>query len=207
MTQKTIGIIIFDGVLTSEVIGPAETFGIARERDWFADWRVKMIGVEDKQVITTAEGIKIQVDCTIHDPINLDVLIVPGAFEMNGLIKNAELNIFIQRHEMQADWISSNCSGTFLLANTGLLNGMKATTWFGGEATLQEQYPQVDVVVDAPVVVDNRRVTSNGGVVSYQAALVLLGKLTTPEHAREVYDALTMGRLDSWDVIEQSIID
>jgi transcriptional regulator GlxA family with amidase domain len=206
MTQKTIGIISFDGVLTSEVIGPAETFRIACERDWFADWQVKLIGVEDKPITTTDEGIKIQVDCTIHDPITLDVLIVPGAFDMDGLIENVELKAFIQRHNNQTEWIGSNCSGAFLLASTGVLNGSKATTWFGGEESLQEQYPQVEVVVDASVVVDNRRVTSNGGLVSYQAAIVLLGKLTTPEHAREVYDALTMGRLEGWEVIEQSII-
>lgn len=205
MTQKTIGIIIFDGVLTSEVIGPAEVFGIAGEHEWFAGWQVKMIGVEDKAWITTAEGITVQADCTIYDPVTLDVLLVAGGSGMEALINNADLNAFIRRHENQAEWIGSNCSGAFLLASTGVLDGVSATTWFGGETKLQKQYPQVNVIADAPVVVDHRRVTSNGGLVSYQAAIVLLGKLTSPQNAHEVYDALTMGRLDSWNVIEQSM--
>ncbi|MCI0710494.1 MAG: DJ-1/PfpI family protein [Chloroflexi bacterium] len=207
MTQKTIGIIIFDGVLTSEVIGPAEVFGIAQQEAWFAGWQVKMIGVANKEWFTTAEGITVRADCTIYDPVVLDVLLVAGGSGMDALINNADLNAFIRRHENQAEWIGSNCSGAFLLASTGVLDGVNATTWFGGEAKLQAQYPQVNVVMDAPVVVDNRRVTSNGGLVSYQAAIVLLGKLTSPQNAREVYDALTMGRLDQWDVIEQSMLN
>lgn len=208
MTAKhTIGIVIFDGVLTSEVIAPAEVFGIAVEQAWFNEWRVVMIGVEQKPMIISQEGIKIGVDCTIHDEPTLDVLIVPGGYDMESLFNNTTLDAFIKKHEEIAQWVSSNCSGAFLLAHAGVLDGKQATTWFGGEVKLQEQYPLVNVVMDNPVVIDNRRLTSNGGIVSYQAALVLLGKLASAEHAHEVYETLTMGRVGTWSDMEQAILN
>ncbi len=48
-----IGIIVFDGVLTSEVIGPAEVFGIASKQDWFKGTRVLLIGIEPQPAICT----------------------------------------------------------------------------------------------------------------------------------------------------------
>ena len=164
-----------------------------------------LIGVENKPTICTAEGITITVDCTIYDDVSLDALIVPGAYDMDSLFENETLNDFIRNHDEKADWVSSNCSGAFLLAHSGVLDGDKVTTWFGGETSLQEQYPQITVVADKPVVIDNRRVTSNGGVVSYQSAIVLLAKLTSIDHAKEVYDILSLGRLDNWDAIAGSL--
>lgn len=58
-----------------------------------------------------------------------------------------------------------------------------------------------------PVVLDKRRITANGGLVSYQAALVLLGQLSSPTQAKEVYESLGMPRLDPWAEIEATIIN
>lgn len=200
--QHTIGIIIFDDVLTSEVVAPAEVFGIATKEDWFNDWKITLIGVDRKETITTAEGITIAVDMTISEASPVDVLIVPGATELDALIKNKELEDFIKNHKDTAKWVSSNCSGAFLLGNSGILDGIKATTWSGGESLLQKQFPRIDVIYDKPVVVDNRRLTSNGGIISYQAALVLLAKLTSKDHAHDVFDALQMNKLVDWSLIE-----
>lgn len=201
-----IGIIVFDGVLTSEITAPAEVFGVAVERDWFNDWTVELISVNLQDSITTEEGLKILPDSAIDDEMWLDVLIVPGGYDMQSLIDNEHLSDFIKRHETADKWLSSNCSGAFLLAHSGVLDGKKATTWFGGEEKLQSQHPLIDVQFDKPVVIDRRRVTSNGGVVSYQGAIVLLGKLSSSDHAKEIYDGLAIGRLENWDGIEAEIV-
>jgi transcriptional regulator GlxA family with amidase domain len=206
-STKKIGIIVFDGVLTSEIIAPAEVFGIAVEQDWFNEWSVELINAENKNMITTQEGIQIGADTQMGIDDWYDVLIVSGAYDMDSLIANDKLDAFIKKHEEADAWLSSNCSGAFLLANSGVLDGKQATTWFGGEESLQEQHPQIQVQFDAPVVVDTRRVTSNGSVVSYQSAIVLLGKLSSPDHAKEVYDTLAMSRLDDWATIQQSIAE
>lgn len=205
MTNKKIGIIVFNDVLTSEVIAPAEVLGMARQQSWFAGWEVLLIGVEPQPTITTAEGVMLGVDATIADDMALDVLLVPGANEMDHLLQNEALNSFIRRQEETAQWLGSNCSGAFLLAQAGVLAGKRATTWFGGEAQLQAQFPEVQVQFDAPVVVDNRRVTANGGLVSYRAALVLLAQLSSPEQAYQLYQALHIDRLGSWADVEADL--
>ncbi len=201
----TIGIVVFDGVLTSEVIGPAEVFGIASQQDWFKGARVLLIGVEQQPTICTDEGIRLTVDATIADDLALDVLLVPGGNDMSHLLQHQKLNAFIQKHEESAQWLGSVCAGAFVLGNAGVLDGKQATTWFGGETRLQAQFPAIQVIQDKPVVLDKRRITANGGLVSYRAALVLLGQLTSAEHAHEVYENLGLDHLGTWAEIEATI--
>lgn len=202
----TIGIIVFDDVLTSEVIGPAEVFAVANDYEGFDGAKVLLIGITDQPTIRTGEGITLTPDCTIDDDLALDVLIVPGANDVSGLLENEKLNAFIRKHEQSAQWIGSVCAGAFVLGGAGVLDGKQATTWYGGETSLQTQFPQIQVVHDRPVVVDDRRVTANGGLVSYRAALVILGQLSSAEHAHRVYKGLSMGRLGDWAEIEATIL-
>lgn len=203
---QTIGIIVFDGVLTCEVIGPAEVFAIASKQEWFKGSRVLLIGVEPQPTICTEEGIQLAVNATIADELALDVLLVPGGNDVNHLLHHEKLNRFIQKQEETAEWVGSYCAGAFILGQAGVLDGKQATTWFGGETNLQTQFPAIQVVHDKPVVVDNRRITANGGLVSYRAALVLLGQLSSPNHAKEVYESLGMHRLGGWAEIEETIM-
>jgi transcriptional regulator GlxA family with amidase domain len=201
----TIGIIVFDGVLTSEVIGPAEVFATAGPRDAFGGAHVLLIGVEPQPTIRTEEGIRLAVDATIGDEPVLDVLLVPGANDVSHLVEHQQLNRFIQRQAEADQWIGSVCAGAFILGGAGVLDGKQATTWFGGETRLQEQFPAIQVVHDQPVVLDNRRFTANGGLVSYRAALVLLGRLSSVEHAEDVYTSLGVDRLGTWEEIAATI--
>ncbi len=201
----TIGIIAFDGVLTAEVIGPAEVFGIAVREDWFKGSKVLLIGIDNHPVIHTEEGIQLVVNATIEEDLALDVLLVPGGNDMSKLLQHEKLNAFIQKQEENAEWIGSFCAGAFVLGNAGVLDGKQATTWFGGETSLQSQFPAIQVVHNRPVVLDHRRITANGGLVSYQAALVLLGQMTSAEHAKQIYRSLGLARLGTWTDIEEMI--
>lgn len=200
----TIGIIVFDGVLTSEVIGPAEVFAIASQSQDFQA-NVRLISLESQPTVRTDEGIRLGTDATITDDLALDVLIVPGGSDMTDLRQHAGLNAFIRQQETSAQWIGSVCAGAFVLGEAGVLDGKQATTWFGGETRLQEQFPAIHVVHDQPVVIDQRHITANGGLVSYRAALILLGRLSSPDHAHEVYQTLNLDRLGTWDDIAMTI--
>jgi transcriptional regulator GlxA family with amidase domain len=204
-TTRTIGIIVFDGVLTAEVMGPAEVFGMAAKEDWFKGTQVLLIGVEPRPTIYTEEGIQLTVNATIEDDLALDVLLVPGGNDMTTLLQHEKLNAFIQKQEEIAQWTGSVCAGAFLLGKAGVLDGKQATTWFGGETRLQSQFPAIQVVHDKPVVLDQRRITANGGLVSYQAALILLGQMSSAEHAQEIYRSLGLARIESWTEIEKMI--
>lgn len=200
--DKRIGILVFDKVLTSDVIAPAEVFGVATRKSWFSDYEVVFIGVERKSAITTEEGIRLPVDATIYDAPKLDALIVASAYDMDWLFKNDDLTEFLRSQAKTATWLGSNCSGAFLYAHAGLLDGYRATTWAGGEAQLEREFPEIDVVFDQNVVVDRNRISSNGGVPSYQSALVMLSMMAGTGKAETVYETIQLNRLIPWSDIE-----
>jgi len=193
--DKKIGIIVFDGVLTSDITAPAEVFGIASKQSWFSSYEVILINVGSEDFISTEEGLGIKVDAYLSDLPQVDVLLVPSAYDMAALLGNKELLQYIVSVRNAGKWLASNCSGAFVLAESGVLDGKSATTWYGGESSFQRAYPKVKVQHNANYVIDDKIISSNGSLVSYQAALVLLEQLAGPSKAKEVKDTLQLGRL------------
>ncbi len=195
--SSTIGILVFDGFLTSDVTAPIEVFGAATKKAWFSTYKVVVIAATKKKEVVSEEGLRIVADQTIYDKHKLDVLIVPSAYEMDGFLKNRDLVEYIKRQNQSAAWLASNCSGAFLLGEAGVLNGKRATTWAGGENDLLKAYPKIKVQFDQNVVIDGKVLTSNGGSVSYQAALELLAKLSSEKFSGEIAESIQFNRLES----------
>lgn len=195
--SSKIGILVFDGFLTSDVTAPIEVLGAATKKAWFSSYEVVIISVTKNKEVLSEEGLRIIADKTIYDDIKLDVLIVPSAYEMDGFLKNRELIEYIKKQNQSASWMVSNCSGAFLLGEAGVLDGKKATTWAGGEDGLLKAYPKIKVQFDQNVVIDSNVITSNGGPVSYQAAFELLAKLSSGKFAKEISESIQFNRLES----------
>ncbi len=192
---SNIGIIVFDGVLTSDVTAPIEVFGAASKKAWFSQYEVKVISATKKKTIQTEEGLTIVADHTIYDDISLDVLLVASAYDMAPLLQNKNLINFIKKQHKNTSWTASNCSGALLLGEAGVLDGKSATTWAGGEKGLAKSYPKANVVYDKNVVIDEGVITSNGGPVSYQAAFELLTKLSSEKFSQEISELIQFARL------------
>jgi transcriptional regulator GlxA family with amidase domain len=195
--SNKIGILVFDGFLTSDVTAPIEVFGAATKKSWFSSYEVVVISAITKKEVRSEEGLNILADKTIYDDLKLDVLLVPSSYEMDGLLKNKELIGFIKKQSQSTSWMASNCSGAFLLGEAGVLDGKNATTWAGGEKGLSKAYPKIKVQSDQNVVIDDKVITSNGGPVSYQAAFALLAKLSSEKFSKEIADGIQFNRLKS----------
>ncbi len=191
-----IGILVFDGFLTSDVTAPIEVFGAATKKAWFSSYEVVVISVTKNKTVISEEGLRIIADKTIYDDLKLDVLIVPSAYEMDAYLENKALVQYIRDQSRSASWMASNCSGAFLLGKAGVLDGKRATTWAGGEKDLLKAYPEIKVQFDTNVVVDKKVITSNGGPVSYQAAFLLLEKLSSKKFATEISETIQFNRLE-----------
>ena len=172
-----------------------EVFGEASHQSWFSDYRVITISASDSTLIRTEHGININADTTISKNPKVDVLLVPSAYNMKPLLNNKPLIEFIKNSAKTVDWMASNCSGAFLLGQAGLLDGKKATTWAGGEGDLEKAFPKIKVQWNKNVVVDGNIITSNGSLVSYEAALILLSKMSSSGKAKEVAEALQYTRI------------
>ena len=193
--SSRIGIIVFDDFLTSDVTAPLEVFGAATKKAWFSSYEVVLISVGKNKQVRSEEGLMVVADYTIYDDIHLDVLLVPSAYDMDDYLRNKDLIGFIQKHQQADNWLASNCSGAFLLGEAGVLDGKSATTWAGGEKSLASDYPAIKVEYDTNVVIDDKIITSNGGLVSYQAAFELLARLSSDKFSKEIAKSLQFPRL------------
>jgi transcriptional regulator GlxA family with amidase domain len=174
-----------------------EVFGAASKKAWFSNYQVLLIAATQDKTITTEEGLTLVANNSIYDAPKLDVLLVASAYDMQPWLQNDDLTDFIKTQAKTAQWLASNCSGAFLLANAGLLNGKRATTWAGGEQSLAKAYSAIKVQYDQNVVVDQGVITSNGGPVSYQAAFALLARLSSEKYATEISESIQFNRLKS----------
>jgi len=93
----------------------------------------------------------------------IDTLILPGGPGVHAALKDARTVEWVRRQLSSARRIASVCTGAFLLAETGILNGRHATTHWKSCSRLQQQYPGVMVDAD-PIYVHDERIWTSAGV-------------------------------------------
>jgi transcriptional regulator GlxA family with amidase domain len=189
-----IGIVLFDGVLTSDVVAPMEVFGNAIAGRSVQGYEVVTVAPRAGR-IRTLEGVILNADYSIDDAPALDAIIVGSGIDMDALLDDEVFMAFIRERGEAADWLASNCSGAYILAEAGFLRGRRATTYPGGEVWLKLNHPSTNIEIDETVVVDGNVVTSNGGLVSYEAALTLLGLMAGEGVSERVARSLYFNRL------------
>ncbi|WP_347374067.1 DJ-1/PfpI family protein [Aequorivita sp. Q41] len=194
----TIGLLMFNGVLQSEVIATSDVFSKPSETHQQL-FNVVTIA-ETETPITTEEGIRMLPDYTFTTCPKLSALFVPSAYDMFAQVHNDELVSFIKRKNMETDYTVSNCAGAQLIGKSGIADGHKIVTWIGGGEQLQKDYPNLKVQNDSLIafVEDGKFSSSNGNLASYISALNLLEKMTSFEHREFVESYLYLDRLQNW---------
>ncbi|MFC0605324.1 DJ-1/PfpI family protein [Winogradskyella pulchriflava] len=195
----TIGLLMFNGVLQSEVIATSDVF--AKPSEGGKQLFNVITIAETEHIITTEEGIKIVPDYTFENCPKLTVLFVPSAYDMYAQVHNKEVIDFIKEKNKETDYVVSNCAGAQLIGKSGIADGHKIVTWIGGGEQLQKDYPNLKVENDSLVtfVEDGKFSSSNGNLASYISALNLLEKMTSPEHKNFVESYLYLDRLQNWN--------
>ena len=118
----------------------------------------------------------------------IDTLVVAGAADMDARRPRPELVHHVRRLATDARRVTSVCSGAFVLASAGLLDGRRATTHWAECDLLQRRYPDVTVDLDA-IYVQDGNVWSSAGVT---AGIDLALALVADDHGRQA--AATVAR-------------
>lgn len=194
----TIGLLMYNGVLQSEVIATSDVFSKPTE-DGKQLFNVVAIAQTDNP-ITTEEGMHFVPDYTFENCPKLTALFVPSAYDMYAQVHNEKIVDFIRERNKETDYVVSNCAGAQLIGASGIADGKKIVTWIGGGEQLQKDYPNLKVQNDSLVtfVEDGKFSSSNGNLASYISALNLLEKMTSPEHREFVESYLYLDRLQDW---------
>ena len=119
-----------------------------------------------------------------------DTLIVAGRPEVAGSEKNPELVFWLRRHARETRRICSVCTGVFLLAQAGLLDGKRATTHWQFAEELSKRHPRIKVDPEPVFVRDGNVYTSAGCTAALDLSLALVeedwGNAIVTEIAREL---------------------
>lgn len=144
-----------------------------------------------KEPITTAEGLRILPDYSFDTAPDADILIVASAQGSREEDRSdREVIEWVRRAGRQARFVMSLCWGAFILAEAGLLDGYACTTFPGDFDTFAEAFPDLDLKTGVSFVHDRTRLTSQGGVRSYEAAIYLVELLYGAPAARAVAGGL-----------------
>ncbi|CAM3818122.1 DJ-1/PfpI family protein [Flavobacterium jumunjinense] len=194
----TIGLLMYNGVLQSEVIATSDVFAKPTE-DGKQLFNVITIA-QTKNPITTEEGMRFVPDYTFENCPRLTALFVPSAYDMFAQVHNEQIIDFIKLKSKETKYIVSNCAGAQLIGASGIADGRKIVTWIGGGDQLQKDYPNLKVQDDSVItfVEDGKFSSSNGNLASYISALNLLEKITDAEHRKFVESYLYLDRLQNW---------
>src|SRR5262249_6233899 len=139
VNHTKVAILIFTGVQIIDYTGPYEVFQAAG----FDVYTV----AATKDPITTVAGMTVVPKYTFDDAPAPDVLVVPGG-GIGGAHDSAPTLRWIEATAAKAGHTMSVCNGAFLLAQAGLLDGLKATTTYHNVPKLRTMYPKIDVVDD-----------------------------------------------------------
>ncbi len=186
--------LVYPDVQVLDVAGPLEVFANANRRlDEKRDRRVPRYQIEiaarEPGPVRTTSGIELAAPRGLRDlrgPI--DTLLVAGGKGSAAALHDRALIGFLRRRAKHARRVASVCTGAFLLAEAGLLDGRRATTHWGSCTRLAASYPQIAVETD-PIFVRDGKFWSSAGVC---AGMDLALALVEQDHGREL--ALTVAR-------------
>jgi transcriptional regulator GlxA family with amidase domain len=190
-------VLLFPGVQSLDVSGPLEVFsvaqrlldadagavrGIADGGDPGADARPSRATryeictlSADRAPVRTSSGLTLLPDGKLEQaPRTIDTLIVPGGDGTRAAVHDDALLAWIAQASADARRTASVCTGAFLLAAAGLLDGRRATTHWSSAEALARRHPNVTVDPDPIFVCDGNVWTSAGVTAGMDLALALV---------------------------------
>jgi transcriptional regulator GlxA family with amidase domain len=182
--RHLVAVVAFDGVVLGDLSTPCEIFGWVRGTDGRPLYEVRVCSVGPE---VTSQHVTLRVPWRLSSLRKADTVIVPGLTDLDQPVPKALLNAIRSAADRGAR-VASICSGAFVLAATGVLDGLRATTHWLAASELARRHPDIDV--DAGVLyVDNGTIlTSAGAAAGFDLCLHLVrrdfGAKTASEVAR-----------------------
>jgi transcriptional regulator GlxA family with amidase domain len=183
--MRRVVIVAFPDAQSLDVVGPMEVFATA-ERLHGGRYETELVS-SSPAAVRMNSGLRVVPDrATSACKGAIDTLIVAGGLGVNQAMKDHALVAWIARAAGRSRRVASVCTGAFLLAEAGLLDGRRATTHWASCAHLQHTYPEIEVDKDPIYVKDGHVYTSAGVTSGIDLALALVEEDHGPDASLEV---------------------
>jgi transcriptional regulator GlxA family with amidase domain len=186
--SRRLGALLFPGFELLDMFGPLEMFGNM-------PGVVEVVTVaQTAGPVVSAQGPAAVAEYGFADCPPLDLLLIPGGMATRTEVDNTALIDWIRQRVPSTEVTMTVCSGTALLARTGLLDGRRATTNKMFFHEIVSQSPRVEWVREARWVEDGQFATSSGVSAGIDMALAVIAKLAGPQ----VSDGLAVATEYDW---------
>jgi transcriptional regulator GlxA family with amidase domain len=172
---RRVEILAFENVQLLDVAGPLQVFASANDlaRATGRSNPYEPVVVADRPLVTASAGLGLTTRELPTTSLPLDTLIVAGGFGVYPACENAALVDWLRARAATARRVASVCSGAFLLATAGLLDGRRAVTHWGRCAEFARRFPAVHLEPDPIFIQDGNVWTSAGITAGIDLALAL----------------------------------
>jgi transcriptional regulator GlxA family with amidase domain len=186
--RHLVAVLAFDGVVLGDMATPCEVFGLARSNGGRSPYEVRVCSMRRR---VRSRHVTLDVPWRLASIQRAGTVIVPGIDDLDRPIPDAIVQAIRAAVDRGAR-VASICTGAFLLAAAGVLDGLRATTHWLGAPELARRYPRV--AVDPGVLyVDNGHVlTSAGAAAGFDLCLHLVRRDLGAETAAQVARAAVM---------------
>ncbi|WP_424475471.1 DJ-1/PfpI family protein [Oceanobacillus kimchii] len=186
MTQRTVGILLFNEVEVLDFAGPFEVFSITT----LHNSNDKLFNVstisENGELVTARNGLKVYPDYSFANHPSFDIVIIPGGYGAEEIeISNPNVINWIKNQQAKVEFMTSVCTGALLLAKAGILDGKRATTHWMDLDRLEKEYPSVLVQRDTKFIDEGSIITSGGISAGINMSFHLISRLHGIEVAKE----------------------
>ena len=178
-----IAIYLYDNAEVLDFAGPFEVFATAKRLAPSSGFNVFLIA-EKAGTVQARGGFAVSPHYAIHQHPPIDLLLVAGGVHSAELHKPVVID-WVSRTAQQAGLVASVCTGAFILAEAGLLDGLEVTTHWEDIPELQSAYPALRVVQGKRWVDQGKWVTSGGISAGIDMSLHLVERLAGRELAEK----------------------
>ena len=185
MKRWKVGILLFNEVEVLDFAGPFEVFSITTYPEGnMKPFEVRTIA-QTKEIIRARNGLQVVPYYCFADNPSFDILIIPGGYGAEEIeIHNDVVLNWIKEQMPKVSLMTSVCTGAFLLAKAGLLEGKKATTHWMDIDRLEREFDTITIKRDVKYVDEGSIMTSGGVSAGINMSFYILKKLLGEEIAR-----------------------
>ncbi len=130
--------------------------------------------------VQASDGLTVTPDAAMEEPLNLDIVIVCGGYAAQHSATKEHLQ-WLQQQTRQHKKMGAICTGSWVLAQAGLLDGYEASIHWECMASLKEAFPKIEISSKL-FSIDRDRLTSSGGT----APLDMMLNLIAREHGKQL---------------------
>ena len=177
----SVGIYLYDNAEVMDFSGPFEVFSTANRLVAEPAFNVFLVGETGGQMIARG-GFQVTPNYGFNTHPPIDVLIVVGGVHSQELLKPNVLK-WIAANAQNATLVASVCTGVFLLARAGVIQGESVTTHWEDIPDLRRDFPSLNVKENTPWVDEGRIVTSAGISAGIGMSLHLVSRLVSQDVA------------------------